>query len=37
MKRQPEVHSRVKYFETLLETKKEKDRSKARKRKKVKR
>lgn len=37
MKRQPEIHSRVKYFETLLGTKKEKDRSKARKRKKVKR
>ena len=37
MKRQPEVHSRVKYFETLLGAKKEKDRSKARKRKKGKR
>lgn len=37
MKRQPEVHSRVKYFESLLGVKKEKDRSKARKRKKVKR
>ena len=36
MKRQPEVHSRVKYFESLLGTKKEKDRSKTRKKKKVK-
>ena len=36
MKKQPEVHSRVKYFETLL-GKKEKDRSKARERKKAKR
>ena len=37
MKRQPEIQSRVKYFESLLGVKKEKDRSKARKRKKVKR
>lgn len=34
MKRQPEIPSRVKYFESLLGVKKEKDRSKARKRKK---
>lgn len=32
MKRQPEIHSRVKYFETLLGGK-QKDRTKSRKRK----
>lgn len=34
MKKQPEIHSRVKYFSALLGEVKEKDRSKARKRKK---
>ena len=33
MKKQPEIHSRVKYFSALLGEVKEKDRSKARKRK----
>lgn len=34
MKKQPEIHSRVKYFEALMGVKKEKDRSKSRRRKK---
>lgn len=36
MKKQPEIHSRVKYFSALLGESKEKDRSNARKRKKAK-
>lgn len=33
MKKQPEIHSRVKYFQSLLGEIKQKDRSKSRKRK----
>lgn len=34
MKKQPEIHSRAKYYEAIYGVKKEKDRSRARKRKK---
>lgn len=33
MKKQPEIHSRIKYFSTLLGEQREKDRSKAGRRK----